>query len=103
MGTPKTKISTSNSQKYQTNSWRAERGDPFEFVNIHSVAKHQKIEGGPLSEKSFEKKFHNSEKNEKGPFSLTRLLGMAPYAENRTTVVFQFVVPNDPFCHLKVL
>ena len=25
---------------------KMEEGDPFRFLNIHSVAKHQKIEGG---------------------------------------------------------
>ena len=43
---------------------KTERGDPLEFFNIHSVTKHQKIEGGPFGEKFFlEKKSHNAEKN----------------------------------------
>ena len=35
---------------------KTERGDPLGFSNIHSVAKQQKIEGGPFGEKSFRKK-----------------------------------------------
>ena len=35
------------------------RGDPLGFFNIHSVAKHQKIEEGNF----FGKKFHSAEKN----------------------------------------
>ena len=30
---------------------KTERGDPLGFSNIHSVAKQQKIEGGPFGEK----------------------------------------------------
>ena len=38
-------------------------GGPFGIFNIHSVAKQQKIEGGPFGEKLFsEKKSHNAEK-----------------------------------------
>ena len=35
------------------NAEKTERGDPLGFFNIHSVAKHQKIEGGPFGEKFF--------------------------------------------------
>ena len=44
---------------------KTERGDPLRFFNIHSVAKHEKIE-----EKNFffifGKKSHNAEKKLKG-------------------------------------
>ena len=42
------------------------KGGPFGgFFNIHSVAKHQKIEGGHFGEKIFfEKKYRSAEKNE---------------------------------------
>ena len=30
------------------NAEKTERGDPLRLFNIHSVAEHQKIEGGPL-------------------------------------------------------
>ena len=41
----------------------AVNGDPFGFFNIYSVAKHQKIEGGPFGEKlASKKKFHTVEK-----------------------------------------
>ena len=53
------------------------KGDPLGFFNIHSVAKHQKIEGDPLKTlKNFEKsltkpkkgagKSHSAEKLEGG-------------------------------------
>ena len=39
---------------------KTERGDPLRLFNIHSVAEHQKIEGGPLA-KIFSKRL-NTEK-----------------------------------------
>ena len=42
---------------------KTERGDPLGFSNIHSVAKQQKIEGGPFGEFFSGKKSHNAEKN----------------------------------------
>ena len=35
---------------------KLKRGDPLGFFNIHSVAKQQKIAGGPFGEKIFSKK-----------------------------------------------
>ena len=50
---------------------KTERGDPLGFSNIHSVAKQQKIEGGPFGEKNSGKKSRSAEKNWKGgPFGL---------------------------------
>ena len=46
---------------------KTERGDPLGFSNIHSVAKQQKIEGGPFGGKNFpEKKSHSAKKIWKG-------------------------------------
>ena len=45
---------------------KAERGDPLGFFNIHSVAKHQKIEKGTLWEIFFEKKSQCRKKTESG-------------------------------------
>ena len=46
---------------------KTERGDPLGFFNIHSVAKHQKMQGGPFGENFFfEKKSRSAEKNERG-------------------------------------
>ena len=46
---------------------KTERVDPLGVFNIHFVAKHQKIEGGPFGEKNFPgKKSHNAEKKLKG-------------------------------------
>ena len=50
---------------------KIERSDLLGFFNIHSVAKHQKVEGGPFGE-NFSKKSHNAEKNKGGPFSISR-------------------------------
>ena len=60
-------------------SWRAnvsqcrktERGDPLRFFNIHSVAKHEKMQGKPFEEKKCRKKFRkkmsrSAEKIERG-------------------------------------
>ena len=44
---------------------KTERGDPLGFINIHSVAKHQKIEGGKFL--FSEKKSHSAgSKTERG-------------------------------------
>ena len=45
---------------------KAERGYPLGFINIHSVAKHQKNAGGPFGELFFQKKSRSAEKNERG-------------------------------------
>ena len=43
---------------------KTERGNPLWFFNIHSVAKHQKIEGGKIF--IFGKKSHSDEKTVRG-------------------------------------
>ena len=46
---------------------KTERGDPLGFFNIHSVAKHKKMQGGPFGEIFFsKKKSRSAEKNERG-------------------------------------
>ena len=47
------------------------RRDPFDFFSFHSVAKYQKIEGGPFEdrEKFFEKS-HIAEKMKEGTLAL---------------------------------
>ena len=64
------------------------------FFNIHSVAKHQKIEGGPFGENVSEKKSRSAEKNEKGgPFGLA-WYGMLRGKTGKTFLV-QFARPNS--------
>ena len=46
--------------------------DPFLFFNIHSVAKHQKFEGGHFGEKKSKKASQCQRKLGAGPFSLAR-------------------------------
>ena len=41
--------------KMSHNAEKTETGDPLGFFKIHSVAKHQKIEGGPFGESFFKK------------------------------------------------
>ena len=74
---------------------KTERGDPLDFFNIHSVAKHQKNAGGPFGEKSFsKKKSRSAEKKMKGgPFGLARY-GMLHGKTGRTFLV-QFARPNS--------
>ena len=73
------------------------RRNPLEFSNIHSVAKHQKMQGGPFEEKIWKK---NPKKNVsqcrkklKG-----RLFGLARYGMLRgktgKTILVQFARPN---------
>ena len=73
---------------------KTEKENTLGFFNIHSVAKHQNIEGGPFGEFFFEKKSHNDEKKLKvGPFSLYRH-GMLRGKRGKTFLV-QFARPND--------
>ena len=56
-------------KKYQTHeklkrpNWRAKRGYPFAFFNVHCC---KKIGGDPLVKKKFRKKSHTAEKTERG-------------------------------------
>ena len=53
-----------NFQKKVSQCRKIERGDPLGFLNIHSVAKHQKIEGGPFGKIFFpNKKSRSAERN----------------------------------------
>ena len=45
-------------------------GDPLGFFNIHSLAKHQIIEGGPFGELFSKKSLTTPKKLKWGPFSL---------------------------------
>ena len=45
---------------------KTERGDPLGFFNIHSVAKHHKMQGDPLGKFFFEKKSRSAEKMKGG-------------------------------------
>ena len=66
---------------------KTERGDPLRFFNIHSVAKHQKIEGGTLWEKNSGKKVSQCRKKWKGgPFGLARF-GMLRGKTGKTILV----------------
>ena len=62
---------------------KTERGDPLGFLNIHSVAKHQKNAGGTLWGKNFfsKKKSRSAEKNERGESLVSP--GMVCYAEKQ--------------------
>ena len=62
---------------------KTERGDPLGFFNIHSVAKHQKIAGGPFVGKFFfrKKSLAVPKKNERGDPLVSP--GMVYYAEKQ--------------------
>ena len=90
--------------KKSHNAEKTERGDPLGFSNINSVAKQQKIEGGPFEEKeNFRKKSHSAEKKlEGGPF------GLAGYGmlRGKTVKIFlvQFARPNSAiWCNNNIL
>ena len=81
-----------------------EREDPLGFFNIHSVAKHQKIEGGTLWGKFvfFSKKsLTMPKKTEGGPFSLSRY-GMLRGKRAKTLLV-QFARPNESIWDHKIV
>ena len=61
---------------------KTERGDSLGFFNIHSVAKHQKMQGGPFGENFFsKKKVSQCRKNERGESLVSP--GMVCYAEKQ--------------------
>ena len=60
------------------NAEKTERGDPLRLFNIHSVAEHQKIEGGLLVSPD-----------------------IVCYAEKQTFLV-QFATPKISICHHKI-
>ena len=66
------------------------------FFNIHSVAKHQKIERGPFGEVFFEKKSHNAEKTEDRD-GMVMLRG-----KRRKPVLVHFARPNDAIWDHKI-
>ena len=72
--------------------------------NMHSVAKHQKIEGGPFGENFFEEKSHNASQKLKGRLFLVSP-GIVCYAEKKRGKSFlvQFARPNDSFWGHKIL
>ena len=73
---------------------KTERGDPLGFFNIHSVAKYQKMQGGPFGEKIFRKKSLAVPKKMKGgSFGLARY-GMSRGKTGKTFLV-QFARPNS--------
>ena len=56
-------------------------GDPLGFFNIHSVAKHQTIEGGKIY--IFGKKSHNAKKTERGdPLGFFNIFSVAKQQKN---------------------
>ena len=75
------------------------KGDPLGFFNIHSVAKHQKVEGDPLGI-FFEEKSHNDEKTERG--TLWSLPVLYVTRKKRKTLLVQFARPNDSIWNHKI-
>ena len=67
-----------NSKKFN-NAEKTGRGDPLGFNNIHSVAKHQKIEGGPFGDFFFAKSLLKPKKNERGPLGFFSIHSSAKY------------------------
>ena len=73
---------------------KTERVDPLGVFNIHFVAKHQKIEGGPFGELLFRvKKSQMPKKLKGGPFGLARY-GML-HGKTGKTFLVQFARPNS--------
>ena len=68
------------------------KGGPLGFFNTHSVAKHQKIEGGPFGGKISEKVSQCQKKCKGGPFGLARY-GMLRGKTGKTFLV-QFARAN---------
>ena len=61
---------------------KTERRNPLGFSNIHSVAKHKKMQGGPFEEKKLRKKcLAVPKKNERGDSLVSP--GMICYAEKQ--------------------
>ena len=72
---------------------KTERGDPLGFFNIHSAAKQQKNEGGPLGKKFFRKVSQCRKKIERGDPLVSP--GMVCYAgKQEKPFLVQFARPN---------
>ena len=82
---------------------KTERGDffPLRFFNIHSVAEHQKIEGGPFGEFCFEKSLTMPKKTERGDPLVSP--GMVLREKRGKTFLVQFARPNDSIWDHKIL
>ena len=74
------------------------KGEPLGFFSIHSVAKHQKMEGGPFGEFFFQKKSQCRKKLKRGPFSLFRYCML-----RGKTFLVKFAGPNDSIWDQKIL
>ena len=79
---------------------KTERGDLSGFLNIHSVAKQQKIKGGPFGGIVFEKSLTMPKKLKGGLFSLSRY-GLLRGKRGKTFLV-QFARPNDSYWDHKI-
>ena len=85
-----------NSEKSLTMPKKLKEG-PLGFFNIHSVAKHQIIDGGNF----FEKSLTMPKKLKGGPFSLSRY-GMIRGKRERTFLI-QFARPNESIWDHKIV
>ena len=77
------------------------KGDPWGFFNIHSVAKHQEIEGETVWGMFFRKKATMLKTLEGGPFSLSRY-GMLRGKRGKTFLV-QFARPIESIWDHKIV
>ena len=81
------------------NAEKTDRGSKG-FFNIHSVAKHQKIEGGHFEEFFFRKKVSQCRKNWKEDPLVSP--GIVCYAETEEKPLVQFAKPNHSIWDHKI-
>ena len=72
----------------------------MEFFNIHSVAKHQKIEGDPLGKFLFRKSLTMPKKLKGGPFSLSQYCMLR--GKRGKAFLVQFARPNGSIWDHKI-
>ena len=85
--------------KKSHNAEKTEREEPLGFFNIHSVAKLQKIEGGPFRGEIFLKKVAQCRKNLKGDLLVSS--GIVSYAGNLFGSVSwanRYILGSSEFC-----
>ena len=73
-------------------NWPA-RGDALRFF-IHSVANHQKVEGGPFGKKYFEKSLTMPKKIKEGPFGFFNILSVAKHQKTERTTLWRNFFQN---------
>ena len=84
------------SKKKSHSAEKCKKGHSFGFINIHCVAKYQKLEGGTFRDmnKNFEENSHSAEKIERGPLVSSGFLGYVKVNTERGPFALSLPCPD---------